>query len=189
MRYTIRRGGVDIGIFTVEEIQAGFSEGRFLLSDKAVPDGEAEGIPLSFVLGSAMTMPMDRPEFLYPRPGAGARFDPAEAARLRGRLAGYEKLSGIVWMIIAVVQCLSIVGAIAGIWNVFAALTRFRLARAIGEGRPGVVEAYEESLSMLIVMGCVNFFLGGFIAAAWIGFDFYVRHKVLGNRHLFAPPA
>jgi hypothetical protein len=182
--YRIRRGDEILGSFTVEEIQSGFNEGRFHLSDMAIGEGSMEWIPVSMLLGSATTLPLDRPEFLYPRPEDRAGGDPHEAARFRRKLAGYERLSGIVWLVIAIVQCLSVVAIIAGIWNIFASISRFRFAKAIRTGHPGIAQAYEDNLWMLIVMGCVNFFLGGFLAAGWIGFDFYVRHKVLKNRRL-----
>ncbi len=187
MRYTIRRGDEALGSFELEEIQAGFNEGRFRLGDMAIADGATQWTPVSMLLGSATTLPLDRPEFLYPRPAPAADGDEEEASRFRERLARYEKISAIVWLVIAVVQILAVVTIVAGIWNVFASVSRFRFARAIREGHPGIARAYEENLWMLVVMGCVNFFLGGFIAAAWIGFDFYVRHKVLRNRRLLEP--
>jgi hypothetical protein len=184
MRYLIRRGSREIGTFDDTDIQAAFQDGRLGLGDVAHAEGAAEGVPVSYLLGSAMTMPLERPRHLTPEPAPGAAYDPGEAERFRAKLAGYERLSATVWLVIAIVQCLSVVAIVAGIWNVFASISRFRLSRAIREGHPGIARAYEEGLWMLIVMGCVNFFLGGFIAAAWIGFDFFVRRRVLANRHL-----
>ncbi len=189
MRYTIRRGDEKLGSFDLDEVQAGFSEGRFRLNDMAIADGATQWLPVSMLLGSATTLPLDRPEFLYPKPAPAAEGDGKEAVRFRAKLARYERISAIVWLVIAVIQILAVVTIVAGIWNIFASVSRFRFARAIRDGHPGVARAYEEALWMLIVMGCVNFFLGGFIAAAWIGFDFYVRHKVLRNRRLLEPSA
>lgn len=189
MRYTLRRGDEELGSYTLDEIQAGFGDGQFRLSDMAIAEGSSSWTPVSMLLGSATTMPLDRPEYLYPRPKPSSTHDPGETARFRERIAGYERLSGIVWLVIAIIQCLTIVAIIAGIWNIFASISRFRFSKAIRQGHPGIAQAYEENLWILIVMGCVNFFLGGFIAAAWIGFDFYVRHKVLRNRHLLEVPA
>ena len=187
MRYTIRRGDEELGTFDLAEVQTGFHEGRFRLNDMAIEDGSTQWLPVSMILGSATTLPLDRPEFLYPKPAPASAGDGQEAARFRERLARYERISGIVWLVIAVIQILAVVTIVAGIWNIFASVSRFRFARAIRDGHPGIVRAYEEGLWMLIVMGCVNFFLGGFIAAAWIGYDFYVRHKVLRNRRLLEP--
>jgi hypothetical protein len=187
MRYTVRRGDEELGSFDLAEIQSGFNEGRFRLSDMAIADGASEWLPVSMLLGSATTLPLDRPEFLYPRPAPASEGDADEAARFRERLARYERLSAIVWLVIAVIQILAVVTIVAGIWNIFASVSRFRFAKAIREDHPGVVRAYEESLWMLIVMGCVNFFLGGFIAAGWIAYDFHVRNKVLRNRRLLEP--
>ncbi len=109
---------------------------------------------------------------------------PAEAARFRAKLAGWERLTGVVWMVIGIIQCISIVGAIAGAWNIYVAISRFKLARAIGEGRPGIVQVYEDGLVSLVLMGIINLTLGGVFAAAWIGFDFFVRSQVMKNRGL-----
>lgn len=187
MPYRIRRGDEELGTFDLEQVQAGFNEGRFRLSDMAIEEGATQWLPVSMLLGSATTLPLDRPEFLYPKADPRVGGDADEAARFRARLARYERTSAIVWLVIAVIQILAVVTVVAGIWNVFASVSRFRFARAIREGHPGVVRAYEENLWMLIVMGCVNFFLGGFIAAAWIAYDFHVRNKVLKNRTLLEP--
>jgi hypothetical protein len=189
MRYTIRRGDEELGSFDLAEIQSGFNEGRFRLSDMAFADGATEWLPVSMLLGSATTLPLDRPEFLYPKADPDVGKDAGESARFRERLARYERTSAIVWLIIAIIQILAVVTIVAGLWNIFASVSRFRFARAIREGHPGVVKAYEQNLWMLIVMGCVNFFLGGFIAAAWIAYDFHVRNKVLRNRKLLETPA
>lgn len=187
MRYTIRRGDETLGTFDLVEVQDGFNTGRFRLSDMAIQEGATEWLPVSMLLGSATTLPLDRPEFLYPKADPDVGKDAGEAARFRERLARYERTSAIVWLVIAVIQILAVVTIVAGIWNIFASVTRFRFAKAIREGHPGVVKAYEDALWMLIVMGGVNFFLGGFIAAAWIAYDFHVRRKVLRNRKLLEP--
>ena len=101
------------------------------------------------------------------------------------RLARYERISGIVWLVIAVLQILFIVTALAGLWNIYACVSRLRMARYIESRDPGVPAAYEQNLTWIIIMAVVNLTLGGAFAVVWIGFDWYVRSRVLANRHLF----
>jgi hypothetical protein len=37
----------------------------------------------------------------------------------------------------------------------------------------------------LVIIGIINLLLGGFIGVVLVGFDFYIREKVLTNSHLF----
>ncbi len=36
------------------------------------------------------------------------------------RIADYERMSGILWIVLGVIQICTVVGIIAGVWNVFA---------------------------------------------------------------------
>ncbi len=42
-----------------------------------------------------------------------------------------------------------------------------------------------ENISGLVIIGVLNFLLGGFIGVLFVGFDFYVRDQVLSNARLF----
>jgi hypothetical protein len=37
----------------------------------------------------------------------------------------------------------------------------------------------------LVIIGVINLVLGGFIGVLFVGFDFYIRDKVLTNAHIF----
>ena len=100
------------------------------------------------------------------------------------QIADYERISGIVWIVLGVLQILSLVGVFAGIWNIFAGRSRLKLYPLIA-ARDASVPAVFESLSGLVVIGIINILLGGFIGVICIGFDFYIREKVLSNAHLF----
>ncbi|HET8942619.1 MAG TPA: DUF4339 domain-containing protein [Rudaea sp.] len=105
------------------------------------------------------------------------------------RLADYEKISAWLWMILGIVQVLTLVAAIAGVWNIFAAYSRFHVVPRIKARDPEIPTAYEE-LGGIILIGVVNLFVGGVIGVVFAVFDLYVRDKVLSNRHLFnAAPA
>lgn len=110
-----------------------------------------------------------------------------QANMIASDIAGYEKTSAIIWLIMGIIQCLSIVLMIAGIWNIFAAFTRFFMIKKIRYRRPDVPEAYRGVVG-LILIGFVNLFLGGWLGVIMVGFDFWIRHRVLQNAAIFNVP-
>jgi hypothetical protein len=115
--------------------------------------------------------------------GPTSVFESEEETTIR-RLADYERLSGIFWIVLGILLCLTIIGAIAGVWNILAGRSGLGLAKRIRERDPGVPSEYEGTTG-LIVIGLVNLFLGGAIGILFVAFDFYVRDQVLKNKHLF----
>lgn len=100
------------------------------------------------------------------------------------RMADYAKLSGVFWIVLAVVQILSCWGIIAGLWNIFAGISRLQMAGDILARKPGVPAAFE-SLAGLIIILVINLVLGGVIGIIFVGFDFYIRDQILKNREIF----
>ena len=109
---------------------------------------------------------------------------PASDAILVRRIADYEKLSGIFWMILGGIQVLTVVGIIAGAWNLFAGYSRIKAAPLILARDPSVPDAFED-LVQLVIIGVINLFLGGVIGLIFVAFDFFIRDMVLSNRRLF----
>jgi hypothetical protein len=105
-------------------------------------------------------------------------------ADLIRRIADYERISGILWIVLGAIQILTLVGIIAGIWNIFAGRSRLKLSPFISARDASVPEAYE-SMSGLVIIGVINVLVGGFIGVAFIAFDFYIRDLVLSNARLF----
>lgn len=99
-------------------------------------------------------------------------------------IADYEHLSGILWIILGTLQTLTIVGAIAGLWNIFAGISHCKIAPHIMRREQSIPSVFED-ISQLIIIGIINLFLGGFIGLLFVAFDFYIRDVVLRNRHLF----
>ncbi len=113
---------------------------------------------------------------------AGQSID-TEATFIR-QIAEYEMISGYIWIALGCVQILSIVAIIAGIWNIFAGRSRIQMSKKIKIRDPSVPTEFE-SVSDLIIIGVLNVILGGFIGIIFVGFDFYIRDKVISNSHLF----
>ncbi|NJK78557.1 MAG: hypothetical protein HC876_18190 [Chloroflexaceae bacterium] len=105
------------------------------------------------------------------------------------RIAEYATLAGWFWIILGIVQCLSIVlfyifGPVVGIWNIVAGISRLGMVKRIKQRDPSVVAAYE-GIAGLIIIGIINLVLGGIIGILFVAFDFIIRDKILSNRHLF----
>jgi hypothetical protein len=101
------------------------------------------------------------------------------------RLALYERLSGWAWLTLGIIQVLTLVGIIAGAWNVYAAITRIRIGPRI-QRREASIPAAFEGLVRYVVIGIINLVFGGVIGLIFLGLDLYIRDQVLKHRHLFA---
>lgn len=100
------------------------------------------------------------------------------------RLADYERLSCIFWLILGIVQIFLVWTALAGIWNIIAAISRWKLPDRIRQRDPAIPALYEK-INGLVIIGVVNLLLGALLGLVFVAFDFYVRDMVLTNAHLF----
>ncbi len=112
---------------------------------------------------------------------AGSGSSPDVTAR---RIADYERISGYIWIAIGVVQCIALITIIAGIWNIFAGVSRVRSCPFILARDSSVPEMFE-GIGGLIIIGVINFLFGAMIGVVFIIFDFFIRDMVLKNRHIF----
>lgn len=100
------------------------------------------------------------------------------------RMADYEKVSGVLWLLLAIVQIFAVVTIIAGLWNLFAAFSRFGMARRIRERDTDVPREYE-GIAQLIIIAVINLLFGAVFGVVFVALDFYIRDKILSNRHVF----
>lgn len=117
------------------------------------------------------------PAYAYPSPAE------QEEALVR-RIAEYERISGILWITLGIIQIVSLVGILAGIWNIFAGRSRLKFSPVIAARDVSVPAAYE-SVTQLVIIAVINVLLGGLVGVAFVAFDFYIRDKVLSNARLF----
>ncbi len=118
--------------------------------------------------------------------------DPAEFAR---RMANYERISSALWVVLGLIQLFVALklpffgwfGAIAGVWNLWASVTRWRAAKVIQSRGPGVPAAFKP-LSPYILIGLVNVLVGGMVGVAFVALDLYVRHQILTHAWVFDAP-
>lgn len=107
------------------------------------------------------------------------------------KTAAYQKLSqmentaAIVWLIIGIIQLITTIGFIVGIWNIVVSIKRFKYAKSLTENQPPVYNTYANSQTTLIIFGVLNLFLGAVIGVAGVGYDFYIRSYVMKNKELY----
>ena len=120
----------------------------------------------------------------YAQQYAAGAVHEAQADSLARNIANYERLSGILWIVLGIVQLFSLVLFIAGIWNIFAGITRLAGSSAI-ERRQSDVPARFQGIVGLVLIGLVNLFFGAILGLLFVALDFWVRQRVLDNRAIF----
>lgn len=106
-------------------------------------------------------------------------------------IASKEKISGILWIIIACLQILlgleiNLDFIFIGVYNIIIGILRLNLANKIRADKvPDIIKKYNEAIISSIIFGFINFFGGGIIGVAAVGYDIYVRNYVLKNKKIF----
>lgn len=109
-----------------------------------------------------------------------------DTAAVYGKLADYEEYSGIVWLVIGIIQCLSVVGIICGIWNIVVATQRLKYSKEIKNGTAtNIYDTFEKDKSSIITMLILNIILGAVIGVIGAIFDLYIRDFVMKNEAVF----
>ena len=98
------------------------------------------------------------------------------------KISEYEKTSGTIWIVIGILQCLSVVGIFCGIWNIIIGVQRSKYSKEISIYSTGIVETFEGQLTSLIIFLVINIFFGAVIGVIGAVFDMFVRNYVLENR-------
>lgn len=101
------------------------------------------------------------------------------------KLSEYEKISGIIWLVIGIIQVCTIIGIICGIWNIIIAIQRLNYSKELLKKPTNVVKVFENQLTGLIIILVLNIFLGALIGIAGAAFDFFVRDYVLSNKEKY----
>jgi hypothetical protein len=105
---------------------------------------------------------------------------------LAEKLADYERISAIFWLILGIIQILTLVLLPIGVWNIFASLSRSKLEKKIRNLDPEVPALYEP-MAGLVVFAVLNLLFSALIGALGVVLDFYIRGRILENRRLFSP--
>lgn len=101
-------------------------------------------------------------------------------------LSDREKIAAIIWLVIGICQCCSGVLIIAGGWNIYSAITRFKQSKAVLTPWAGIVNNYDKWMTSIIIGLVINLIVGGVIGVAGSLYDmFAVRNYVLDNKVVF----
>jgi len=100
-------------------------------------------------------------------------------------IASLQQLDAVAWMVIGIIQCICIVFFLVGLWNIYAATSRFRKVQQIRLLNPGIPGAADRELGGIILFIFVNLFFGGVIGVIGCIVDLVLREKILKARHLF----
>jgi hypothetical protein len=178
MQIHIWKSGAQSGPFPFDQIQAMARSGTLEPADIAWYQGCSEWIRLD-------QLPGVFPPGLASPPAFPVHALPSTSSEALIRQASdYARLSGILWIVLGVIQILTVVGAIAGGWNIYAGITRLSAAKLIMGRDPRVVAEFR-SITGLVVIGVINLLLGGMIGLLFVAFDLMIRDKILANAHLF----
>ena len=56
------------------------------------------------------------------------------------KLSQYEKISGILWIVLGAIQVATVIGVIAGVWNIYAGYTKIKISPKILASREKILE-------------------------------------------------
>lgn len=101
------------------------------------------------------------------------------------KLSEYEKMSGVVWLVIGIIQICTLIGIICGIWNIIVSISRLKYANELLNKPTGITEKYENQLTEIIIIMVLNIFLGAIIGVVGSVIDLFVRNYVIENKNIF----
>ena len=130
--------------------------------------------------GSSWTRQLGGLSAQLTQPQAG---ESSDSAVIR-RIATYERASGWAWLTLGIIQVLTVIGIIAGAWNIYAGISRIKIAPRIQRREASIPRAFEP-WTMYVVIGVINLVFGGVIGLVVVALDLFVRDQVLKHRHLF----
>lgn len=115
----------------------------------------------------------------------GIKAAASEPEQIATKIQRRERLSCVLWIVIAVVQIVTLLGIPAGLWNGINAIVRLRSIKNITPGNPAVVGWYDERKAWLIVFAVVNLVIGGVVGVFLVAHDWSLRDYVLQHRSVF----
>ena len=92
---------------------------------------------------------------------------------------------GIIWIVIAIIQIISIACLPVGLWNLYAAYTNIKYGKAIRENPTNIVAAHTPIFGAVICL-VINLIFGGVIGVAGSIYYFIaIRGFVMENQAVF----
>ncbi len=117
------------------------------------------------------------------RDAVKATMSPAEI--IASKLRRHEVISGLLWLLLGIVQIVFIYTAAAGIWNIVNAIRQLLAVNNIQAGNPEVIKAFDENKTSLFIAAIINLLLGAVIGVVLVLFDLWIRDYVMKNKSAF----
>jgi len=105
------------------------------------------------------------------------------AERIR-RISARERRAGSLWLIVGILQCLTAVLAVSGVWNIVRGTKARKRSRQIAE-RDATVPLRLERARPLVVTVFVNILFGAGLGVPIVILDALTRREILAMRRLF----
>ena len=106
--------------------------------------------------------------------------------RLLNSLSQKIHTNAILWMVLGVIQCVTMIGIIAGLWNIYAAWNDLKYSKECLTKPSGIVQRFEPINGYIIAL-VINLVLGGVIGVVGVAYEMIaIRGFVLENKSYFA---
>jgi hypothetical protein len=106
---------------------------------------------------------------------------------IRG-IAALERTNAVIWIGIAILQIISVVCALIGVYNIFVCIAAFSRAKDYENLEPFVPERERRALGSIIMFIFINLFLGGVIGVVACIIALVIRSRILKIREAFENP-
>jgi len=117
------------------------------------------------------------------RGGTGRSRRPTVAERVR-RLCARQRRAGAMWIVVGAVQCMTVVLAVAGVWNIIRGVRARKRAERILERDASVPSELQPAWPLMLTL-FMNLLFGGGVGVPVVVLDAVVRRKVIRDRQLF----
>jgi len=101
------------------------------------------------------------------------------------KIAGLESTTAIVWLILGILQVLSLAFLLVGVWNIYWSTKSFKRATDIKNGQAWIPNTVDKELGIIILFIAINFIFGAVIGVIAPFLDLYIRDTILKKRYLF----
>jgi len=111
--------------------------------------------------------------------------DPPSAEEVCRKLQSHAKTSNILWLIVGILQVISVIFIFAGAWNVIRSIIGLSNVKNIVPGNSRIPPYFKGRLPMLIFGLAWNFIVGGVIPAGLSIYDLWIRDYAIKNQQAF----
>lgn len=166
-----------------------YAQTKFCSSCGKTVDINANICPFCGAQLAVNPQPQTQPNYQQPPVQGYATYQTVTPQQAYKKITDYEKTSGIVWIVVGALQCISLVGIICGVWNIIVGIQRLNYSKELERMPAGIYSVYDERQTGIIVMLVANVLIGGLIGVAGAVLDLVARSYVMDHPEIFGGPA